>query len=351
MTDTNIVLRMAPVEADQLARLVDELKNVIASGRDGGDPAVSRLTPSPYPDDRTASEEFEASTRDDLLDRRAADAETMLSGLSGLRSLVQDEAFEERDLRIAAEDVDPWMRTLTALRLVLASRLASSTSSRNRPATPSSSTTGSAIAWSCSCRPRTPWADRSRNLDDSRRPPSRIIAIEMRLLLTRPSIPVWPIGVAVPRERPGLPRRLVRLHPHPHVRKGRGRRSEDAAALHEDGASRIDRVALRNGVVLPVPPAPRPGGAEGMRSEDRLERVRDAAVESVPARIDRVHRDELDRICTRPGIDDHPRESRLARTAPTVDQHDRGTRADGAHIIDDQTSGATQRDRDRVVTS
>lgn len=123
MTDTNIVLRMAPVEADQLARLVDELKNVIASGRDGGDPAVSRLTPSPYPDDRTASEEFEASTRDDLLDRRAADAETMLSGLSGLRSLVQDEAFEERDLRIAAEDVDPWMRTLTALRLVLASRL------------------------------------------------------------------------------------------------------------------------------------------------------------------------------------------------------------------------------------
>lgn len=123
MTDTHIVLSMAPVEADQLARLVGELKEVIGSGRDGGDPAVVRLTPSPYPDDRTAAEDFHASTRDDLLDRRAADAETMLTGLSGLRSLIQEDAFEEQPLRIPAADIDPWMRTLTALRLVLASRL------------------------------------------------------------------------------------------------------------------------------------------------------------------------------------------------------------------------------------
>ncbi|MBO0981489.1 DUF2017 family protein [Microbacterium sp. SD291] len=120
-------VRMAVIEATQLARLVDDFRDLVGPARDHADPAVARLTPDVYPDDADASRGFRDGTRKELLDRRALDADVVLAGLAGLRAdlsaLSDEEAVAERDLTITASDIDAWLRTITALRLVIAERL------------------------------------------------------------------------------------------------------------------------------------------------------------------------------------------------------------------------------------
>lgn len=127
MSGATVHLRMARVEGAQLAQLVDDFRELVGSDRDVEDPAMRRLAPDPYPEDEHASRTFREATRDDLLDRRALDADVVRATLAGLRgdldTMSHDEAFTEHDLAIGASDVDAWMRTLTALRLVIAERL------------------------------------------------------------------------------------------------------------------------------------------------------------------------------------------------------------------------------------
>lgn len=121
-----IVLPLALIEGAHLARLVDEFRDVVVE-RDSDDPAVERLTPSAYPEDAEAAKSFAESTRDDLLDRRLLDAERVRHALAPFEtdvdSLTEEEALAARDLVILEEDIDAWLRTLTSLRLVIASRL------------------------------------------------------------------------------------------------------------------------------------------------------------------------------------------------------------------------------------
>lgn len=127
MNTAAVRIRMAVIEATQLARLVDDLRDLVGAERDLDDPAVARLTPHAYPDDDAASQSFRESTREDLLDRRAADAGIVRAGLADLRgdlsALTEAEAFAEHDVIIDASDIDAWMRTLSALRLVIADRI------------------------------------------------------------------------------------------------------------------------------------------------------------------------------------------------------------------------------------
>lgn len=80
------------------------------------DDAIQRLTPNPYPDDKEAGAEFLRLTRGDLLSRRESDANTVLETL-------RQGTSESQSLQVSGEDARSWMRTLAALRLVLASRL------------------------------------------------------------------------------------------------------------------------------------------------------------------------------------------------------------------------------------
>lgn len=127
MTDQIVHVRMARVEGAQLAQLVDDFRELVGTDRDVSDPAIERLAPDAYPDDADASHSFRDATRDDLLDRRALDADIVWTALSDLRgdleSMSQAEAFAEHDVSIRMVDVDAWLRTLTALRLVIAERL------------------------------------------------------------------------------------------------------------------------------------------------------------------------------------------------------------------------------------
>lgn len=127
MTEQVVHVRMARAEGAQLAQLVDDFRELVGSDRDATDPAIGRLAPDPYPDDEDAALSFRDATREDLLDRRALDADVVRAALADLRgdldSMSQAEAFTEHDVVIRQSDVDAWLRTLTALRLVIAERL------------------------------------------------------------------------------------------------------------------------------------------------------------------------------------------------------------------------------------
>ncbi|MGB4138062.1 MAG: DUF2017 family protein [Microbacterium sp.] len=127
MSDRVILLPLATIEGRHLLGLIDEFLHVIdLAQHDADDGAARRLTPDPYPEDRLAGAEFADQTRDDLLDRRMHDALRVRRGLSGFD--VDDDpaggdALLPRDVLIEDDELDAWLRTLTAMRLVMASRL------------------------------------------------------------------------------------------------------------------------------------------------------------------------------------------------------------------------------------
>ncbi|WEK59729.1 MAG: DUF2017 family protein [Candidatus Microbacterium colombiense] len=125
--DSTFLVSLAHLEGVHLVQLVDDLADLIGADRDLDDPAVARLTPSPYPDDADAAKDFATSTRDEILDRRHHDAQTVGEALREFRtdteSLPEGTALATREIVIDSADVDAWMRTLTSLRLIIATRL------------------------------------------------------------------------------------------------------------------------------------------------------------------------------------------------------------------------------------
>lgn len=131
--DKVVVLEITRLEAAHLTGLLTQFADLLdastsVSGGAPADPAVARLVPDAYADDRDASREFRQITERDLLDRRAADAQAVLTSLT-VRGKRLDPAKLKGDVTavlavtLDADAVRAWLRTLTALRLVLASRL------------------------------------------------------------------------------------------------------------------------------------------------------------------------------------------------------------------------------------
>lgn len=126
MTSDAIIIPITMIEEFHLARLVDDFLELVDTSRDSDDPAIDRLTPSPYPDDADSAAEFSDSTRSDLLDRRLLDARRMRRSLRAFEDGVEpleSEALTTREIAVAADELDSWLRTLTAVRLVIATRL------------------------------------------------------------------------------------------------------------------------------------------------------------------------------------------------------------------------------------
>ncbi len=80
------------------------------------DPVLLRLFPDAYRGDDKASAEFRRYTELDQRQRKIEDALVVLAAL-------EDSDRGQRPVRVTAEQVEPWLRTLTALRLVIAERL------------------------------------------------------------------------------------------------------------------------------------------------------------------------------------------------------------------------------------
>jgi len=120
---SGVVLDLTRIEVAQLIDLVGQFAELVDGAPSMEDPAIERLTPDVYPDDAEASREFRAVTRSDLLRRRASDARAVLEGLPRDAQDPSDDAFAPVEITLDPEHVEAWLRTLAALRLVVASRL------------------------------------------------------------------------------------------------------------------------------------------------------------------------------------------------------------------------------------
>ena len=125
MSDGLVLLTLTRIEAAHLAQLVDDFRELVAAPPVGEDPAVARLTPDAYPGDAEASAAFAESTRAELLDRREQDAVTVRRALgsAGEAPETEDEAMSPVDIAIPDAELPAWLRTIAALRLIIASRL------------------------------------------------------------------------------------------------------------------------------------------------------------------------------------------------------------------------------------
>jgi hypothetical protein len=124
-----IVLELSTAEAVHLGGLLRQFLDLLGDtgAATGDDPALARLAPDAYPDDQEASREFRSLTRGDLLARRRDDAQRLLAQLATVVDLETDAASLRADDELAIP-LDPdalqaWLRTLAALRLVIAARL------------------------------------------------------------------------------------------------------------------------------------------------------------------------------------------------------------------------------------
>ncbi|MBO0844847.1 MAG: DUF2017 domain-containing protein [Nocardioides sp.] len=140
-----VIATFSGFEADLLrslaSQLVELLRNEAAVPRDHGDPleamlsfegptaepddpVLARLFPTAYPDDEEASAEFRRFTEGSLRDGKAAGAATVIDTLeeAGLPTQLGDERL------VIDVELDPatalvWLKSLTDLRLALATRL------------------------------------------------------------------------------------------------------------------------------------------------------------------------------------------------------------------------------------
>ncbi|WP_242864620.1 DUF2017 family protein [Microbacterium testaceum] len=125
MTDKIVVLEISGLEALHLAGIVGQFRDVVTDTRRDDDPAVSRLLPDAYPDDDAATREFRRLTGDDLLGRRASDAEVVLRtlGMDGSGPASDGDPDATLTIALGQDEALSWMRTLSAVRLVMATRL------------------------------------------------------------------------------------------------------------------------------------------------------------------------------------------------------------------------------------
>lgn len=126
-----VTMILTKLEAAHIADLVAQFSALLTddSAAAASDPARKRLAPDAYRDDERASSEFRRLTQEDMFRARADDAERVSATLreGGVSLTVQ--ALD----RVSAElphhvELDPitaqsWLRTLNALRLVMAERL------------------------------------------------------------------------------------------------------------------------------------------------------------------------------------------------------------------------------------
>lgn len=121
--DSRFTALIDPVEAQLLTQLVGQISSLLESIDDGipdvsRDTALLRLLPDAYPGDREASAEFRRFTAADLADRKTRNASVVAADLA--EACASGSPFE---LSLGDASVQAWLRSLTDVRLILASRL------------------------------------------------------------------------------------------------------------------------------------------------------------------------------------------------------------------------------------
>jgi hypothetical protein len=127
MTTPVVVIELARLEAAHLIGIVGQFVELVTDTLpEHGDPAIDRLVPPAYADEDDARE-FRSLTEADLLDRRRTDAGVVLASLADAADIPEDPddpaLLETVEVPLDAQTVQAWLRTLAAVRLVLATRL------------------------------------------------------------------------------------------------------------------------------------------------------------------------------------------------------------------------------------
>lgn len=129
---SGVVIEISALEAAHLADIVAQFVELLTDTDPsdvGGDPAIARLVPDAYRDDADAAAEFRRFTQSDLLERRRAEGAEVARTLRDAGAAERVSDLEDRDATamqvISLDDaqVDAWLRTITAIRLILAVRL------------------------------------------------------------------------------------------------------------------------------------------------------------------------------------------------------------------------------------
>lgn len=97
-----VVVDLFEPERELLGHLLPQLREMLMAGTDG---ALRRLTPPGRPDDPEAERQFRELIDDDLLLARLEAIETVEQGIDGAR--------------LDSEEVEAWMKSINALRLVV----------------------------------------------------------------------------------------------------------------------------------------------------------------------------------------------------------------------------------------
>lgn len=105
--DGRFALRLDPDERRVLAGLLPQFADMLESP---DDPDLRRLFPTAYPDDPELDAEYQGLMRDELRTSRSSAMDRVVASLEG----------EDLD----ATDMQSWLQTLNAARLVLGTRLA-----------------------------------------------------------------------------------------------------------------------------------------------------------------------------------------------------------------------------------
>ena len=140
-----IVTQLSPYEVELLASLIMQLIELVSDGEPEGfadrseaadpfeeivkdlegepdepgpleDPVLKRLFPDAYPQDPAATADFRRFTERNLKATKVAEARVVLNRLATTE-------LGARDLKIPREEVESWLRTLTSVRLAVATRL------------------------------------------------------------------------------------------------------------------------------------------------------------------------------------------------------------------------------------
>ncbi|MBC7519450.1 MAG: DUF2017 family protein [Microbacteriaceae bacterium] len=109
---------LAAQVADMLGEKLSEDGVDIAS-----DAAVARLLPDAYTDDTAAAAEFRRFTATDLVDQKVLNARRVAEDVQAAARVLEVEALDPLMVQIDAAGIQAWVRCLTDIRLVLATRL------------------------------------------------------------------------------------------------------------------------------------------------------------------------------------------------------------------------------------
>ncbi len=106
----------ASESTDPFDQLVKDLSADPDEPEISDDPVLKRLFPNAYPHDADASSDFRRFTERDLKSKKVTEAQLVLARL-------ESTGLGSHDLRIPPAEADAWLRTLTSVRLAVATRL------------------------------------------------------------------------------------------------------------------------------------------------------------------------------------------------------------------------------------